>query len=79
MITTDEEMNVSYTLQTEPMPFALTAGGSAESKACRILAAQLVHNGESVPLVDATLTYIEGLARLIETGDAPAPKIRAVK
>jgi len=75
----DEEMNVSYTLQTEPMPFALTAGGNAEGKACRILAAQLVHNGEAVPLVDGTLTYIEGLARLIETGAAPVSKLKAVK
>lgn len=75
----DEDMSVTYTLQTEPMPFALTAGGEISSKACRILAAQLVHNGESVPLVESTLTYIAGLAILLETGEAPKQPVRVVK
>lgn len=75
----DEDMNVTYTLQTEPMPFALTAGGDLSARACRILAAQLVHNGESVPLVDSTLTYIAGLATLLETGEAPKGQIRVMK
>jgi hypothetical protein len=77
-----EDQMVTYTLSTEPMPYALTAGGDTSAKAARILAAHLVHDvSEHPPLTSQTLSYILALSKLIDTGelDDGTPKLRVAK